>query len=206
MDQRAFFLDGTRCTGCKTCVFACKDKNGLGVGLAYREVYEVTGGQTVKDESGLCTTTCFVYHVSTGCNHCDHPACVDVCPTGAMHKEADTGLVLVDSDTCVGCGRCRMACPYHAPKVDRPKGCSVKCDGCIDLLAQGEKPACVMACPTRALDFGSVGDMSRRGRRGDIAPLPDPIHTGPNIYILPCVDARPTGDADGKVANPLEVM
>lgn len=206
MDQQAFFFDGTRCTGCKTCVFACKDKNGLGVGLAYRKVYEVSGGQTVKDESGLCTTTCFVYHVSMSCNHCDYPACVKVCPTGAMRKEADTGLVLVEAERCVGCGHCRRACPYNAPKVDRSKGRSVKCDGCIDLLAQDEKSACVMACPVRALDFGPVGDMCGRGRRGDIAPLPDPAHTGPHIYILPCADARAAGDAEAKVENPLEVM
>lgn len=206
MTQYAFYLDDTRCTGCKTCVFACKDKNNLGVGTAYRKVYEYTGGETKKDADGCATTTCFSYYVSLGCNHCDDPACTKVCPTGAMHKDAETGLVSVDADKCVGCGYCHMACPYNAPKVDREKGHSVKCDGCADLVAKGEKPACVMACPARALGFGTVEEMSKKGERGNIAPLPESHYTNPNLFIKPSADARPAGSADGKVVNPLEVM
>ena len=99
-----------------------------------------------------------------------------------------------------------MACPYSAPKVDRSKGHSVKCDGCGERVAAGEKPVCVEACPARALDFGPVEDMSQLGERGNIAPLPAPTYTNPNIYILPSQDALPAGDVNGKVVNPLEVM
>ena len=91
-----------------------------------------------------------------------------------MHKDAETGLVSVDADKCVGCGYCHMACPYNAPKVDRSKGHSVKCDGCAERVAAGEKPVCVEACPARALDFGTVEEMSKVGERGNIAPLPEP--------------------------------
>lgn len=204
--QYAFYLDGTRCTGCKTCVYACKDKNDVDLKTTYRKVYECTGGETVKDEQGSCTTTCFSYYVSMSCNHCENPACAKVCPTGAMHKDPETGFVSVDDTKCIGCGYCHMACPYNAPKVDREKGHSVKCDGCADLVAKGEKPTCVMACPARALDFGTVEEMSDLGEQASIAPLPEPTYTDPHLYIKPSADAKPASDISAKVANPLEVM
>lgn len=206
MTQHAFYFDGTRCTGCKTCEMACKDYKDLDVGIAFRKVYEVTLGETVADENGCFTTSCVSYALSMACNHCDEPACVEVCPTGAMHKDAEGGLVSVDDDKCIGCGYCHMACPYNAPKVDRAKGHSVKCDGCAERVAAGAKPVCVEACPARALDFGSADEMARKGERGNIAPLPEPAYTGPNLYVNPSADAKPAGDVDAKVANPLEVM
>ena len=165
MTHYAFSFDGTRCTGCKTCEMACKDYKDLDLGVAYRKVYEVTSGETVRDANGCFTSTCTSYPLSLSCNHCDDPACTKVCPTGAMHKDAETGLVSVDADKCVGCGYCHMACPYNAPKVDRSKGHSVKCDGCAERVAAGEKPVCVEACPARALDFGTVEEMSKVGER-----------------------------------------
>ena len=104
MSQYAFHFDGTRCTGCKTCEFACKDFRDLQVGFAYRKVYEVTYGETTKDSNGCFATSCTSYPLSLACNHCDDPACTHVCPTGAMHKDAETGLVSVDAEKCVGCG------------------------------------------------------------------------------------------------------
>lgn len=206
MTQYAFYFDGSRCTGCKTCEFACKDYYDLNTEVQYRKVYECTGGETKADENGCFTTTCFSYYVSMSCNHCDDPACTKVCPTGAMHKDAETGLVSVDADKCVGCGYCHMACPYNAPKVDREKGHSVKCDGCAERVKQGEQPICVRACPARALEFGPVEDMAKLGERGNIAPLPEPTYTNPNLYIKPSADAKPAGSTDAKVMNPLEVM
>ncbi len=206
MTQYAFYFDGTRCTGCKTCEFACKDYYDLDVDTQYRKVYECSGGKTEKDSNGFATTTCFVYYVSMSCNHCDDPACTKVCPTTAMHKDAATGLVSVDADKCIGCGYCHMACPYNAPKVDREKGHSVKCSGCADRVANGEQPICVRACPARALEFGTVEEMAKLGERGNIAPLPEPTYTKPNLYIKASADALPAGASDGKVVNPLEVM
>ncbi|WP_165171194.1 4Fe-4S dicluster domain-containing protein [Adlercreutzia sp. ZJ242] len=206
MTQHAFYFDGTRCTGCKTCEMACKDYKDLDRGIAFRKVYEVTLGETSADADGCFTTSCVSYPLSMSCNHCDKPACVEVCPTGAMSKDAERGLVSVDADKCIGCGYCHMACPYNAPKVDRAKGHSVKCDGCAEFLAVGEKPVCVKACPARALDFGTVEEMAEKGERGNIAPLPEPDYTEPNLYVKPSADAKPAGDMDAKVANPLEVM
>lgn len=206
MTQYGFYFDSTRCTGCRTCEIACKDYKDLGVDFAYRHVYDCEGGDWQMQSDGTYTQDCFVYHVSLGCQHCDDPACVKVCPTTAMHKDASTGLVSVDERKCIGCGYCHMACPYNAPKVDREKGHSVKCDGCAERVAAGEKPVCVEACPARALDFGTIEEMAKLGERGNIAPLPEPTYTKPNLYIKASADALPAGAEDGKVVNPLEVM
>lgn len=206
MTQYGFYFDSTRCTGCRTCEIACKDYKDLGVDFAYRHVYDCEGGDWQMQSDGTYTQDCFVYHVSLGCQHCDDPACVKVCPTTAMHKDASTGLVSVDEHKCIGCGYCHMACPYNAPKVDREKGHSVKCDGCAERVAAGEKPVCVEACPARALDFGTIEEMAKLGERGNIAPLPEPTYTKPNLFIKASADALPAGDENGKVVNPLEVM
>lgn len=206
MSQMAFYFDNTRCTGCKTCVLACKDYNNLDLGTAYRKVYEVTGGATECTAEGIHTSSCYSYNVSMACNHCENPACVRVCPTGAMHKDDQTGLVAVDADRCVGCGYCHMACPYNAPKVDRQLGHSVKCDGCASRVAQGDGPICVQACPTRALAFGTSEEMAKLGERGNIAPLPESSYTNPNLYIKASADANDASDMSAKVVNPLEVM
>ena len=69
-------------------------------------------------------------------------------------------------------------------------------------VAAGEKPVCVEACPARALDFGTAEEMAKMGERGNIAPLPDPSETTPNIFIKASADAQPVGAAE--IANPLE--
>ena len=205
MEQRAFFFDSTRCSGCKTCEFACKDAYDLDVGVAYRRVYECSGGKTVRDASGCYVSTCFGYYVSVACNHCSDPICVTVCPTEAMHKNGETGLVDVDKKRCIGCGYCHLSCPYHAPKVDRDKGHSVKCNGCAERVEAGGDPVCVEACPSRALAFGSVEEMALLGERANIAPLPDPSATVPNLFITASRDALPAGSREVVVSNPLEV-
>ena len=205
MTQYAFYFDGTRCTGCKTCLLACLDKKDLKASMAYRKVYEYAGGETLRDGAGVLSSSCFAYTVSMSCNHCDDAACVENCPTGAMMKNEETGLVYNDPETCIGCGTCVNSCPYGAPKIDDDLGISVKCDGCADLVASGEKPVCVTSCPVRVLGFGTAEEMSAKGERGNIAPLPDPSQTSPNWYVTPSVSAKPFDTAEGEVANLLEV-
>lgn len=206
MSQQAFYFDGTRCTGCKTCEMACKDFKDLGLGLALRKVYEVTLGKTTMDGEGAVNTTCVSYPVSMACNHCDAPACVAVCPQGAISKDEESGLVITDVEACIGCGSCVEACPYNAPVLDTEAMKSAKCDGCADRVAAGEKPVCVGACPARALDFGDVEAVAKQGEQAAIAPLPDPAETTPNFYISPSSDAQPFDSKDALLANPLEVM
>lgn len=206
MTQYAFYFDNSRCTGCRTCEMACKDYKDLSCDIRYRKVYDYEGGATVLGEDGTVSSSCFMYHLSVSCNHCDNPACAKVCPTGAMHKDAETGLVSVDEGKCIGCGYCHMACPYNSPVVDREVGHSVKCDGCAERVAQGLEPICVGACPLRALAFGTAEEMAALGVQAAIAPLPEAGLTEPHLYIKACPAAAAETAGAGLVTNPKEVL
>ena len=91
--QYGFYFNGRRCTGCKTCVLACKDKNNLPNDLNFRNVYEYGGGTLSQDGAGCWIQDTFTYHVSVACNHCDMPLCMANCPQGAIEKDPDTGEV-----------------------------------------------------------------------------------------------------------------
>ncbi|EHC48546.1 Anaerobic dimethyl sulfoxide reductase chain B, partial [Salmonella enterica subsp. enterica serovar Inverness str. R8-3668] len=111
MKQYGFYVDSSRCSGCKTCQVSCKDNKDLDVGPKLRRVYEYGGGSWVKEGESWHHDT-FTYYLSIACNHCDEPVCVSGCPTGAMHKRKEDGLVVVDDSVCVGCRYCEMRCPY----------------------------------------------------------------------------------------------
>ena len=207
--QYGFYFNGRRCTGCKTCALACKDFHDLSPDVAFRQVYEYGGGTWRRDRAGALSQDCFAYNVSVACNHCSNPACVRVCPTGAMHKD-DRGLVAVDDQRCIGCGYCALSCPYRAPKVDREAGHSAKCDGCGARVAEGKRPICVEACPLRALDFGPVDELRRRyGTVCDLPPLPDAAATSPNLVLTPPVVAEKDPErvrTEGHVQNIREIV
>jgi len=103
-------------------------------------------------------------HFPRSCLHCETPACVTVCPTGASYKRAEDGIVLVDEDKCIGCKLCSWACPYGAREYSEVRGVMQKCTLCVDRIYNDSfeeidrQPACVMACPTRARHFGDLGD------------------------------------------------
>lgn len=141
---------------------------------------------------GTVTQDTFCYYVSVACNHCGNPACVRVCPTGAMHKGRARARV-GGRGRCIGCGYCALSCPYRAPKVDRDAGRSVKCDGCTRRVAEGGAPVCVEACPLRALDFGPIDELREKyGAVADVPPLPDATRH------LPEPGAHATGPRTGR--------
>lgn len=207
--QYGFHFNGQRCTGCKTCMLACKDYHDLSSDVSFRQVYEYAGGMWQRGAQGGLSQDCFAYYVSVACNHCANPVCVKVCPTGAMHKD-ESGLVSVDGRRCIGCGYCALSCPYRAPKVDREAGRSVKCDGCAARVAAGERPVCVEACPLRALDFDEIGQLrTRYGNESDLPPLPDSSVTSPNLVITPPRHWEKDAEhvrAAGNVGNAREIV
>ncbi len=207
MAQYGFAFNAAYCNGCKTCMLACKDRYDLDGETNFRRVFEYGGGKAYFDENGLLANDCFGYYLSISCNHCDDPACVKVCPTAAMTKDAETGLVHVDESRCIGCAYCEMACPYGNPSISAETGHSHKCTGCIDRVKEGKSPICVEACPQRALRFGKIDELREQfGGDANIAPLPDSSYTSPNFVIAPCSQTRPSGDAEGRILNPPEVM
>ena len=181
-----------------------RSKNNLEVGRLFRRVLEVSGGDWVQ-HGNTWENNAFAYMVSMGCNHCENPLCVDVCPTGASIKRSD-GIVYIDQDKCIGCRYCEWACPYGARQFNVATGTMTKCDFCADQLAVGLPPACVGSCPMRALDFGDLNELQARyGTTAAVYPLPSPSLTQPSIVIKAHPDARRATVETARIVNLEEV-
>jgi len=156
--QLAFFLNQSRCSGCFTCVMACRQWH-----TSDREAMNWRRVETF--ENGIFPNL-KVSFLSISCLHCQTPPCASVCPTSAILKREQDGIVLVDQDKCLGecaCGQCREACPYGIPQFHPGNDSRMeKCDFCHDRLDQGKQPICVDACPMRALDAGPLDKLLRR--------------------------------------------
>lgn len=152
----AFTFDASACSGCKACQVACKDKNQLPVGVLWRRVYEISGGEW-QQTGKAWTNSVFSYNLSMACNHCEHPKCAGVCPADAYLTRED-GIVYIDTGKCLGCGYCAWACPYSAPQYNPVLRTMTKCNFCYDNIDAGLPPACVAACPLRVLDIVEIKD------------------------------------------------
>jgi anaerobic dimethyl sulfoxide reductase subunit B (iron-sulfur subunit) len=192
-----FTFDASACSGCKTCQEACKDKNELPVGVLWRRVFEVSGGEW-KSTGRAWENSVFAYNLTLACNHCRHPKCAGVCPTDAYTVRPD-GIVLLDSSRCMGCGYCAWACPYDAPQYDGKLGVMTKCNFCYDNLDAGLPPTCVSACPLRVLEYGTIEALStfKDGRNlwqlpatEHPFPLPNYSRTEPRLAIKPHIGMK----------------
>lgn len=200
--QLAFYIDTSICTGCKTCQVACKDKNNLPIDISLRRVFNYGGGGWTRVENAWVPNRVFGYSVSISCQHCQNPACVTACPTTAMHKD-ENGIVSIDPDKCIGCQYCEWSCPYGAPHFNEEAGVMTKCDFCKDLLAQGQNPACVDACPMRAIQYGELEELQAiyGTAVNAIEPLPSAKYTEPSLLIKPHKDAEVSGAGTGRILN-----
>ena len=180
MAQYGFYFDMTKCTSCKACVLACSELHDLGVGYNFRKVTNYEGGTF---------PAVWTAGLSMACNHCAIPACFAVCAVGAIDKDAETGLVTIDTEICIGCRLCEPACPYEVPVFIPDAGIADKCDGCKAYVNEGEKPVCVLGCSTRCLDFGDMDELQQTYGSAnlvkDIGNLPDSSTTNPSILIRP---------------------
>jgi Fe-S-cluster-containing dehydrogenase component len=196
----AMVIDLSRCVGCGTCTVACRAEHGTPAGVSYNKVkkYEVGRYPTAK-----------MKFLPILCMHCQDPACLKVCPTGATYTRED-GIVLIDHDKCIGCRACVVACPYesrqflwdirnyypgHVPtpyevlkQKDFEKGTVVKCDFCLQRLEEGQLPACVVACPAQARYFGDLDDPESQVSRLVVdyrgTPFREELGTQPSVYYV----------------------
>jgi molybdopterin-containing oxidoreductase family iron-sulfur binding subunit len=161
-------IDLSRCKNVGACKKACNHAHQLNPGQNWIKVLEMQDA----DHSAP-------YWQPTTCMHCDEPPCVKVCPVDATFKRQD-GIVLIDSDRCIGCRFCMAACPYttrvfnwQEPVLEKevaaqPYSCETsmpqkigtvsKCDFCPDMARKGELPHCVSACPNGVFFFGDMNE------------------------------------------------
>lgn len=172
--QFAFEVDLDRCTGCKACVTACHNENGLDADETWRSVGMIHGGPAESPA---------IQHITSACHHCLEPACASGCPVKAYEKDPDTGVVKHLDDQCIGCQYCILKCPYDVPKYNKKRGIVHKCDMCIGRLKEGEAPACVKACPSEAIRISVVDTLAvRKSPASYVGNVPDTPGSG---YTLP---------------------
>jgi len=167
MRRWGILVDVAKCNDCDACVTACREENGW-----QGHNRPATDAQWIRKVTLKDKETGYVQTLPLMCQHCEHPPCVDVCPTGASFKRAD-GIVLVDKHICIGCRYCMMACPYKARSfvhedttgqkayAPRGKGTVESCTLCVHRVDDGRIPACVEACSKdghQALVFGDLKD------------------------------------------------
>jgi Fe-S-cluster-containing dehydrogenase component len=145
--RNTLMIEASSCIGCHACMTACKLENDLPAGP--RPISVIQTGP-LETDNGLVSQ-----HWPATCFHCDRPACVMACPTGAMQKR-DDGLVFSDLQLCIGCQTCAVACPFGHPQLNPATGKIAKCDGCRQRVDAGLWPACALVCPTGALSYGQV--------------------------------------------------
>jgi anaerobic carbon-monoxide dehydrogenase iron sulfur subunit len=199
---RTVFVDPERCIGCRHCEFACaveasESKDPLGA------LFEQPRPHTrIHVEAGPTLATSY----PNRCRHCDPAPCLQVCPTGAITRDADEDLVLVDRSRCIGCAMCAIVCPFDAvtfhPAAASGNGHPVatKCDGCLHLVRQGEEPACVAACKVDALVFGELNEIVAERRADGATRTLAAVGSVAGAAVAPATDGNGTGTASASVA------
>ncbi len=191
MTRYAIVTDLDRCVGCLACSVACKMVNGVPVGSFWNKVLRI--GPNPKAE-GATFPNVDLYFLPVGCQHCENPECVAVCPTGASHKLAD-GTVQIDKSKCIGCQFCAMACPYNVRYLNEEERVVEKCTLCEQRTAQGELPQCVSGCVGLARWFGDVEGEDLRDFRGGLGKTFGEVaeeFSDEQVHRLPDVGNKPS--------------
>jgi formate dehydrogenase beta subunit len=163
-------IDVSTCIGCKACEVACQEWNDTPVmesrpytgsyqtmpDLAYNfwNLIKFNEVESTPDVGGLCWTM-----AKYQCMHCEDPGCLRACPAPGAIVQYTNGIVDFVQENCIGCQFCVTGCPFNVPRPS-PKGQKVyKCTLCSDRVAVGLEPACIKACPTGCLQFGTKRQM-----------------------------------------------
>jgi tetrathionate reductase subunit B len=172
-------IDLRRCIGCHACSVACKAEFDVPLGVYRSWVEYAEKGDFPNVRRSFLPRLC---------NHCEQPPCVGVCPTGATWKREEDGIVVTDSDICIGCKYCIQACPYDARFINPKTGAADKCDFCVHRVTQGLVPSCVNTCIGGARIFGDLNDpeseIARLIATSPVTVLRPEQGTEPNVFYI----------------------
>ena len=201
----AKLIDTTKCIGCKACQVACmewndlRDEIGVNVGV-YENPADLTDQswtlmRFAEFENPQRNGELEWLIRKDGCMHCADPGCLKACPAPGAIVQYANGIVDFHEEHCIGCGYCITGCPFDIPRISKRDKKAYKCTLCSDRVAVGLEPACIKACPTGALVFGTKEDMKQhaaervedlKSRGFDQAGLYDPPGVGGThvMYVL----------------------
>ncbi|MDP2952657.1 MAG: 4Fe-4S dicluster domain-containing protein [Chloroflexota bacterium] len=200
MARYGLAVDLARCTGCYACVIACKSENSTRPGLSWIRIQEQEEGEFPKVA---------ISYTPMLCMQCGEVPCAQPCPTGAISRDPG-GIVLINQESCYcGAHPCVDACPFgvlfvnegkrsyfpeHTTPMDdeayeaHPDGMVEKCDFCYQRISEGDPPACVQACPSRAMVFGDLdqetSDLARLVTGGNAEPLSEALEVNPSVFYV----------------------
>jgi Fe-S-cluster-containing dehydrogenase component len=153
MSELAFFIDPSRCIGCRACVQACEEcDTHRGRSMIHLET--IDRGDSVQTTPQVCM-------------HCKDPICARVCPADAIKQTPDGVTQSSLKPRCIGCSNCVLACPFGVPRYEVAIDQMMKCDYCYDRTSVGKRPMCATVCPSQALAFTTREEIERT-RRGTI--------------------------------------
>lgn len=148
--SKTIMINIESCLACKSCEIACALVHSK------TKVLERAVKESPSPQCMLTVEAVGEFTVPIQCRHCETPLCLEICPTGAIQRKSQGGPVVVEYEFCIGCKLCMLVCPFGIPQISLDKRAIIKCDMCSERLGQGQKPACVEACPTKALKLISL--------------------------------------------------
>lgn len=163
--NRMIYVEPGLCLSCKSCELACAVAHSESKDL-FMALYEEPLPQARVQVEGLEGRS-----VPLQCRHCEDAPCIKICPTGAINRLSTGSPLLIQQDKCIGCKWCLMVCPFGMIQLQNGGKGVIKCDLCVERLAHGREPACVSSCPTGALKFLSVEEITRRKREATAGEL-----------------------------------
>jgi carbon-monoxide dehydrogenase iron sulfur subunit len=157
--NKAIVVNIEKCLACKSCEIACALVHSKS------KVLEEAVAESPKPQRMVTVEQADEFSVPIQCRHCEAPPCIEICPTGAIQRQNKESPVTVDQDLCIGCKLCMLICPFGVLQIGPEGRAIIKCDMCLERMEKGQEPACVEACPTKALKLVLLQDVIKPKRK-----------------------------------------